>query len=119
MAAQNHARRFDISHAALITLTHMRAAIAQLGASFAGGLAGLANERAEAMLSVAARDTCDLRFVSELMSKALMEDSNLEVDWLYYASRLDRVDERCYCLQRALDINPNNDWTRREIARLS
>lgn len=40
MAAQNHARRFDISHAALITLTHMRAAIAQLGASFAAGWLG-------------------------------------------------------------------------------
>lgn len=119
MAVQNHVRRFDISHAALITITHMRAAIADLGASFAGGLAGLANERAESMLRVAARDTCDLRYVSELMSQALQEDSNLEIDWLYYASRLERDDERCYCLQRALDINPGNQWARREIARLS
>ena len=119
MAAQNRVRRFDISHAALITLAHMRVAIAQLGASFAGGLAGLANERAESLLRIAARDTCDLRFVSGLMSQALMEDPNREIDWLSYASRLERDDERCYCLQRALDINPDNHWVRYQIARLS
>ena len=40
--------------------------------------------------------------------KALQEDSNQEVDWLFWASKLTARDEQLYCLERALYINPNS-----------
>ncbi|MBK9745544.1 MAG: hypothetical protein IPO91_02080 [Chloroflexi bacterium] len=40
--------------------------------------------------------------------KALQEDSNMEVDWLFWASKLTSRDEQLYCLERALYIHPNS-----------
>jgi hypothetical protein len=50
---------------------------------------------------------------------ALREDSNLEMDWLWWATRVTAVPEQRYCLLRALWINPRSDLARHELAKLS
>ena len=91
MAAQNRVRRFDISHAALITLAHMRVAIAQLGASFAGGLAGLANERAESMLRIAARSARSCALQVSLARNARVRAKSTPIRLLLKITRRPRI----------------------------
>jgi hypothetical protein len=55
--------------------------------------------------------------VSAVLTQALAEDSNLELDWLWYAGQLEDVVERRYCLQRALHINPQSELARCELVR--
>jgi hypothetical protein len=45
---------------------------------------------------------------SPLFARCLKENSNLELDWLWAASEVTHEEERAYCLQRALYINPNS-----------
>lgn len=66
----------------------------------------------------AERDTCDLRYVSPMLCQALQDEPNLEIEWLWYASRMRRADERRYCLQCALEINPHSQLARRALAAL-
>lgn len=63
----------------------------------------------------AERDTCDLRYVSQLLCQALQDEPNLEIEWLWYASRMRRADERRYCLQCALEINPGSQAARQAL----
>jgi len=51
-------------------------------------------------------------------AQALHENSNLELDWLWYAANMTVETERCYCLQRALEINPDSTLARRALAKL-
>jgi hypothetical protein len=46
--------------------------------------------------------------MSGLLSQAFSEDSNLELDWLWYATQMYDVDERRYCLERAQHIYPQS-----------
>jgi hypothetical protein len=55
---------------------------------------------------------------SRLFVQALHENSNLELDWLWYTANMTRDAERRYCLGRALDINPGSDLARRALAKL-
>lgn len=112
MAGMNQAWRSGMIGAGIVWRLTVR-----FGTSFAHGLAGLANQRTRALEYAASRDTCDLRCVSELFAQALHEDSNLELDWLWYAAQLDRADERSYCLERALQINPRNRQARQQLSR--
>ncbi len=41
-----------------------------------------------------------------LFQQALRENSNIELDWLWLATRVAREGERRYCLEQALRINP-------------
>lgn len=50
-------------------------------------------------------------------AEALREASNLESDWFWLAARMERADERRYCLERALYINPQNEVARRLLCR--
>jgi ABC-type antimicrobial peptide transport system ATPase subunit len=43
---------------------------------------------------------------SDLLVKALREDSNLVVEWLWYAANMTSKEEQRYCLQRALLLDP-------------
>ncbi len=54
----------------------------------------------------------------QLFVEALRDDSNLEADWLWLATKVVREHERRYCLKRALLINPNSEIARRELAKL-
>jgi len=46
--------------------------------------------------------------MSGLLAQAFSEDSNLELDWLWYATQMYDVDERRYCLERAQHIYPQS-----------
>lgn len=56
---------------------------------------------------------------SDMLRQALAEDSNRELDWLWYAERVSGDAERAYCLERARYINPDNRDTIRQLAQLN
>jgi hypothetical protein len=45
---------------------------------------------------------------SATLQQAINEDSNLEMDWLWFAEQVSDKAEARYCLNRALYINPNS-----------
>ena len=55
---------------------------------------------------------------THLFAQALHENSNLELDWLWYAANMTGDGERRYCLNRALTINPHSDLARSTLAKL-
>jgi hypothetical protein len=66
--------------------------------------------------------TEDLEFATaratQLFAQALHENSNLEMDWLWYAANMRSVAERRYCLHHALAINPHSGLARSALAKL-
>lgn len=56
---------------------------------------------------------------AHLFTQALQEDSNLEMDWLWYAANMVGSAERRYCLNRALAINPHSSLARSALAKLA
>ena len=87
---------------------------AQIGSGRALGAAWFAGQRVR--VEDADRDTCDLRYVSPMLCQALQDEPNLEVEWLWYAKRMRRADERRYCLQCALEIDPRSQAARQALA---
>lgn len=55
---------------------------------------------------------------THLFAQALHENSNLELDWLWYAANMIGAAERRYCLNRALEINPHSNLARSALAQL-
>src|SRR5437867_197188 len=55
---------------------------------------------------------------TRLFVQALHENSNLELDWLWYAANMPGDVERRYCLNRALAINPQSSLARSALAKL-
>src|SRR4051794_1179218 len=53
--------------------------------------------------------------VSPLLAAAVEDGSNLEMDWLWLATKVEAGNERRYCLLRALAINPASEIARREL----
>jgi hypothetical protein len=49
---------------------------------------------------------------------AIEEDSNLAMDWLWYAEQVISENERAYCLQKALFIDPKSDLARQKLAEM-
>ncbi|GAB4440789.1 MAG: hypothetical protein OHK0015_37240 [Chloroflexi bacterium OHK40] len=76
------------------------------------GLRGLAGARA-AVPSANATVAC-----SEIFARALHQDSNRAMDWLYYAAQISDCAERRYCTDRALQIDPHSPIVRAEARRL-
>jgi len=56
--------------------------------------------------------------VSPLLASAVEDGSNLEMDWLWLATKVPAGNERRYCLLRALAINPASEIARRELQSL-
>jgi hypothetical protein len=111
MAASNRAER--VGSAWLAGLADVGRQLVQRALrSFRAGSSGLVETRAGAGLARMATIQ-----VSVLLAQALAEDSNLKLDWLWYAGQLEDAGERHYCLQRALQINPQSELARRELAR--
>ena len=54
-----------------------------------------------------------------LFAQALNEDSNLELDWLWYATQMTSNAQRQVCYERALQINPNSGSAQRALATLA
>jgi hypothetical protein len=93
-------------------------AIASLGQSLSGGLAGLAEQRVGVSAPHARPSTHAMLRPSDMFVQGLRENSNLEMDWLWLASRVSSQSERRYCLERALAINPRSSFAREELAAL-
>jgi hypothetical protein len=93
-------------------------AIASLGQSFSGGLAGLAEQRASVAAPRARPSTHAMMQPSDRFVQGLRDNSNLEMDWLWLANQVSSPSERCYCLERALAINPRSAMARDELAAL-
>ena len=87
--------------------------------AFVGGLAGLAKQRTGVAASAGSVDAAAVARSDALFLRALREDSNLEMDWLWYAANITGVSERRHCLKRALAINPDSDLAKRALAQLS
>jgi hypothetical protein len=51
-------------------------------------------------------------------TQALEEDSNLEMDWLWLATRVTSTAQRRYALERALRINPRSAVAKRGLKQL-
>lgn len=60
----------------------------------------------------------DPTIADDLFIQGLREDSNLEMDWLWLATQVASDDERRYCLQRALTINPGSLLAQRGLIHL-
>lgn len=54
----------------------------------------------------------------DLFIQGLREDSNLEMDWLWLASKVADKDQGRYCFRRALAINPESLPAQRGLERL-
>ena len=54
----------------------------------------------------------------EVFAQALRDDSNRELDWLWVYIQLTDVQQRRYCLERALAINPKSELALRELRQL-
>jgi hypothetical protein len=53
-----------------------------------------------------------------MFAQALHDNSNFELDWLWYAAHIIDATERRYCLKRALAINPHSSLARSALAKL-
>lgn len=51
-----------------------------------------------------------------LFVQAVCDNSNLEMDWLWLATKVVREHERRYCWEQALRINPHSEVARHELA---
>ena len=60
----------------------------------------------------------DQTLSDDLFLQGLREDSNLEMDWLWLASRVSEDGQRRYCFRRALAINPESHLAQRGLAQL-
>lgn len=63
-------------------------------------------------------DTESSAEISALFERAVREDSNLELDWLWLYSKVAGNTERLYCLQKALYINPQSEMALCELAKM-
>jgi len=61
---------------------------------------------------------CAAARATHLFAQALHEDSNLELDWLWYAANMPSIAERRYCVERALAINLHSSLARSALANL-
>jgi hypothetical protein len=55
---------------------------------------------------------------AQLFAEAVREDSNLAMDWLWYAEQMTSDAARRYCVERALAIDPDNELARRALVKL-
>lgn len=81
-----------------------------------GGLRGLG--RARATSGATAATPAPSGQMSELFARAICENSNSAIEWLYYAAQLSNPHERRYCAYRALQIDPTSELVRQELRRL-
>ncbi len=63
-------------------------------------------------------ETCNAQAVQAVWQRALVEDSNRELDWLWLYTQVDTNEQRQISLQKALHINCHNEQTRRMLAAL-
>jgi hypothetical protein len=67
---------------------------------------------------IAAAQRGDKMTARRLLQQVLTEDRNSELGWMWMAMVVESLDERRACLERALQINPNNARAREAMRRL-
>jgi hypothetical protein len=97
---------------------HLSNGYATLGAGI-GKLLRRAQDDAqiESAASATAAEAATIR-AAQLFAQALQEESNLELDWLWYAVNMTTDVQRRYCFRRALAINPDSELAKRALAQL-
>jgi len=55
---------------------------------------------------------------SATLKRAMEEDSNLAMDWLWCAEQVTTENERYYCVQKALFIDHKNELAQQKLAEL-
>jgi|GEM_PF-4446616 len=58
------------------------------------------------------------KVTSRLFQQALAENSQEHDVWLWYPGHMDAPLEKCYCLERALRLNPHNREITYQISRI-
>jgi hypothetical protein len=92
---------------------------AHVSQAYAGLAAGVGQLLGAPQVAAAQIDTAADARAAQLFAQALHEDSNLELDWLWYATNMTSVAHRRYCLRRALEINPDGELAQRALSKLS
>jgi hypothetical protein len=95
-------------------LSEQTTGVARFFAGLGRSLSRLGTMRA----GVQTNDLAALSQPSEGLARAVEADSNLELDWLWASTQMQRVSERRYCLRRALAINPESEMALRDLARI-
>jgi hypothetical protein len=60
----------------------------------------------------------DLAAGKQLLAKLLQQDPNDEAAWIWMSGTIDDIDQRRYCLEKVLAINPDNPTARAGLSRL-
>ena len=93
--------------------------MAHVSRSYTGLIAGVGRLFGAKKISVAQADAVAAQRAAQLFAQALREDSNLELDWLWYAANMTSSAHQRYCLRRALEINPNSEMAQHALAKLA
>jgi hypothetical protein len=114
MHARKHTQQIGMGGFSL----HMWAGAMELAEAANAALAALtAPAPARPAARTAAADSAAAP-VSPLLASAMEDGSNLEMEWLWLATKVADSHERRYCLLRALAINPASEIARRELQAL-
>lgn len=116
MTTIEQSRREQIDQVAARAWSGTAGLFGGLFAALGAGLRGLGELRAGVTAAPAARASGGQ--ISEVFSRALCDDSNSAMDWLYYAAQLSDPEERSYCARKARQIDPTSEIVRAELRRL-
>ena len=97
---------------------HLAKLIGAIGHGLSRGLTSLGEQRVAA---VATRPRDGLAMPSnpsDLLARALHDEPNIAMDWLWLSSQVPSVAEQRYCLDRALAISPHSEMARSLRAKL-
>ncbi len=81
-------------------------------------MAGKADLQRKLKAGIEAAQQGDKRTARNLLKQVLAEEENNELAWMWLASAVETLDERRACLQKVLQINPNNNRAREALRRL-
>jgi hypothetical protein len=105
-----------LQHPRLAAANRLAEHIFQSYADLAARIMGLFRAK---QISVAHVDPIAAERAARLFGQAQEEDSNLELDWLWYATNMTSSAHKRYCLRRALEINPDSEMARRALTQLA
>jgi hypothetical protein len=90
----------------------------KLVAAVVAGIGRLAGDATGDIVLASAETSAVVTRAARLFAQALQEDSNYEMDWLWYAANMASDSQRRFCLERALQLNPDSEMARRALAKL-
>jgi hypothetical protein len=93
-------------------------AIVAIGRGLSRGLTGLGEQRVGTIAAQSRVGPIVPPSPSDLLARALRDDPNIAMDWLWLCSQVSSAAEQRYCLDRALAINPHSEIARSQRAKL-